>query len=127
MTSHRVGKLEPVANRPGMRGRDLIGTEHGITSFYVAEMTMEQGSFIPPHTHPVEEAFMVAEGALTITVGEQEVVAEAESVVSIPAGVPHAVRNDRAEPARALAGAAWNRETWFKQATSYLDGLPRLD
>jgi quercetin dioxygenase-like cupin family protein len=128
MTAIPVDDLQPIGNRPGMHGRDLIGSQHGVTSFYVAELTMEQGAFIPLHSHPTEEAFMIAEGRLTLQLGDQTVVAEAESVVNIPAGVPHAVRNDGPEPARALAGAAYDRARWFKEATTYLDGgLPRLD
>jgi quercetin dioxygenase-like cupin family protein len=128
MTAIPVGDLQPIDNRPGMQSRDLIGSEHGVSSFYVAELTMEQGAFIPLHSHPVEEAFMIAEGQLTLQMGDQTIVAEAESVVNIPAGVPHAVRNEAPQTARALAGAAYDRAKWFKEATTYLDGgLPRLD
>ena len=125
MTAQPVGPLEPVKTRPGQRGRNLIGTEHGVTSFYVAEIVFEAGSAIPLHTHPVEEAFMVAEGTLAVRLGEDTVVAEAESVVRIPPGVPHAVRNDGPGPARALAGAPWNRATFFAEATTYLEGEAR--
>jgi mannose-6-phosphate isomerase-like protein (cupin superfamily) len=65
------------------------------------------------------------EGALTMRLGGETVVAEAESTVRIPPGVPHAVINQRPEPARALAAAAWNRATWFTEATSYLGGRAR--
>ena len=88
---------------------------------------MEQDAAIPLHTHPVEEAFLIAEGSLELRLGDQVVVAEAESVVTIPAGVPHAVRNASPEPARAIAAAAWNRESWFKDGTTFLEGVPRED
>ena len=125
MTAYPVDDLKPVQNRPGQRGRTLIGTEHGITSFYVTEIVFDEGSAIPLHTHPVEEGFMVAEGTLTIQLGDQTLTAEAESVVSIPPGVPHAVRNDGPGQARALAGAPWNRATFFRDATTYLEGEAR--
>ena len=125
MTAFPLGDLEPIANRPHMHGRNLVGTEHGATSFFVAEILFEHDAAIPLHTHPAEEAFVVTEGTLTMQVGEQIVEASAESTVVIPAGVPHAVRNARPEAARALAAAGWNRATWFKEATTYLEGLPR--
>jgi hypothetical protein len=48
---------------------------------------------VPLHTHPVEEAWVVTDGSLTLQVGEDTVNVEANSVVRIPPGVPHAVRN----------------------------------
>jgi quercetin dioxygenase-like cupin family protein len=125
VTAFPLGDLEPIANRPNMRGRNLVGTEHGATSFFVAEILFGQDAAIPLHTHPTEEAFVVTEGILTMQLGEQTLEASAESTVVIPAHVPHAVRNTRAEAARALAAAGWNRATWFKEATTFLEGLPR--
>jgi quercetin dioxygenase-like cupin family protein len=125
MTAHPIDDLVPIPQRPGQRGRTLIGTEHGISSFYVAEIVFEPGAAIPLHTHLVEEAFMVAEGELAMRMGDEEIVARAESVVSVPAGVPHAVRNAGPAPARALAAAAWNRATFFREATTFLEGEPR--
>jgi quercetin dioxygenase-like cupin family protein len=125
MTAHPVGDLQPIPTRPGQLGRTLIGTEHGISSFYLAEIVFEAGAAIPLHTHPVEEAFMVAQGTLTLRLGDEELTASAESVVSVPAGVPHAVRNAGPDPARALAAAAWNRATFFREATTFLEGDPR--
>jgi quercetin dioxygenase-like cupin family protein len=108
-----------------MRTHELIGPEHGITSFFVSELLMQTGAEIPLHTHPNEEAFLVAEGALTVHLGEEHFVAQAESVFRIPPGVPHALRNEGAQTARALAAAAWNRATWFSQGTTYLEGQAR--
>ena len=125
MTAHPVDPLQAIETRPGMRGRNLMATEHGFSSFFVAELVFEAGSEIPLHTHPVEEGFVVAEGTLTLRLGDETVVAEAESVVHIPPGVPHAVRNPGPRPARALAGAPWSRATFFSEATTYLEGEPR--
>src|SRR4029450_10822108 len=47
----------------------------------------------------------VTEGRLTLQVGDDTVIVEAECVVRIPPGVPHAVRNQGPDPARAIAGA----------------------
>ena len=122
-----VGDFHPIQHRPGIRGRNLIATEHGVTSFFVSELLMDTGASIPLHTHPTEEALLVSEGSLTVRVGDQTVILEAESVVRIPPGVPHAVRNDGRESVRAYGAAAWNRDTWFTQATNYLEGEARTE
>ena len=122
-----VGHFHPIAKRPGTRGRNLVATEHGFTSFFVSELLMDRGASIPLHTHPTEEALVVREGSLTVQIGDQTVVAEAESVVRIPPGVPHAVRNEGDESVRAFGAAAWNRATWFTEATNYLEGEPRTN
>jgi quercetin dioxygenase-like cupin family protein len=108
-----------------MKARTLIGTEHGVTDLFVSEMLMEQGSAIPLHTHPTDEAFVVMEGTLTLQVGEETLTASAETFVRVPAGAAHAVINNQPQAARALAAAAWNRETWFTKGTTYLEGKPR--
>jgi quercetin dioxygenase-like cupin family protein len=125
MTAHPLRDFEPVPTRPGTRARNLIATEHGITSFFLSELRMEEGASVPLHTHPIEEAWVVTDGALTVRIGDETVVAQAESVVRIPPGVPHAVRNNGRAEARALAGAPWNRATFFTEATTYLEGTPR--
>ena len=124
---HRAGPIGDIAHRPGMRGRDLIGTEHGVTSLFVSDLFMDHGSSIPLHTHPTEEIFFVVEGELVMKIGDETVVADAESVVRIPARTPHAIRNDGSDTAHAFTAGAWNRATWFKDGTTYLEGIPRTD
>jgi quercetin dioxygenase-like cupin family protein len=122
---HQLAGLHDIPNRPGMRGRNLIGAEHGVTSLFVGELHMEPGCSIPLHMHPTEEVFVVTEGTLTMRVGDETVSAGPESVVCVPAGVPHAVINQELETARALTAGAWNRSTWFSEGTTYLEGDPR--
>jgi quercetin dioxygenase-like cupin family protein len=123
---HRPRAVKEIGNRPGMRGRNLMATEHGVTSLFLGELFMEQGAAIPLHTHPTEEVFFVAEGELVLQIGDQTLVAAAESVVRIPPATPHAVRNQATETAHALTAGAWNRATWFTDGTTYLEGTPRL-
>jgi quercetin dioxygenase-like cupin family protein len=122
-----IEDFHSVANRPGMRLRRLIATEHGFTSLYVDEVVIEQGASVPLHTHPIEEAFVVTDGAITLQLGAETVIAGAGSVVRVPPGIPHAFRNQGPEPARVLGAAAWNRATFFRDATTYLEGIPRTD
>src|SRR5262249_30254809 len=88
MTIRSIGEFHPVPERPGMRTRALIATEHGFTSCFVAEFEMDQGASIPLHTHPIEEGFVVTEGAVTIQLGEETITATAGCVVRIPPGCP---------------------------------------
>src|SRR3954451_25480871 len=97
-----LGPLEDVPNRPGRRARNLVGSEHGFDSHFVAETEMDAGSSIPLHTHPVEEAWVVTDGELIVRVGDETVVVPAGSVVRVPPQVPHAVVNEGPSVARAL-------------------------
>lgn len=110
-----------------MQLRKLIASDHGFSSFYIDEFILAEGASVPLHTHPIEEAFVVLAGRLELLLGNESLVAAAGSVVRIPAGVAHAFRNPSPEPARVLGGAAWDRATFFRDATVYLEGLPRSD
>jgi quercetin dioxygenase-like cupin family protein len=124
---HRLGDLHDVARRPGMRSRTLIGTDHGVESFFIDEFRLEEGAQVPLHTHPVGEAWVVTEGSLTLQVADDIVNVDTESVVRIPPGVPHAVRNERPGTVRAIAGAPWNRRTFFSEGTRFIEGEARSD
>jgi quercetin dioxygenase-like cupin family protein len=124
MTTHQIGPFEDVPNRPGRRARNLVGTEHGFDSVFVTENEMDSGSSIPRHTHPVEEAWVVMAGELVVEIGDEVLVAPVGSVVRVAPNVPHAVRNEGAETARAITAAPWDRASFFAEATTYLEGLP---
>lgn len=127
MSVHLLGPFEDVPNRPGRQARNLIGSEHGFDSMFVTDTTMETGSAIPLHTHPVEEGWVVTEGELVLQLGDVSVVAPSGSVVRVPPGVPHAVRNDGPALARALTAAPWSRDKFYSEATTYLEGIARID
>lgn len=52
------------------------------------------------HRHPYQEVFIVQEGEVTFTVGEEEIEASGGQVVVVPAGVPHKFVNSGAGPLR---------------------------
>ena len=124
---HRLGDLYRVDHRSGMHTRTLIGTDHGVESFFIDEFRLEAGAQVPLHTHPVEEVWVITEGRLTFQVGNETVDVDANSVVRIPPGVPHAVRNQGPDEVRAISGAPWSRRTIFTEATTYLTGEARTD
>ncbi|MHB8577317.1 MAG: cupin domain-containing protein [Dehalococcoidia bacterium] len=125
MTSWPLDELQAAPTRPGMRARDLVGSGQGFRSLFVSELELATGAAIPLHTHPQEEAFVVMAGRLVFRLGDEEIEVAAGATVRIPAGVAHAVRNDRPELARSLAAAAADRATWFTERTTYLSGVPR--
>lgn len=120
-----LGDAQPIPTRPGMAGRELIGPEHGVRELFVEELTFAQGAAIPLHQHPIVEAFVVLDGALTFRLGEETLVVGAEHTVTIPPNTPHAVANDAEKVARALAAAPWDHATFFRDVTTYLEGKPR--
>ena len=126
MSSHHIGPLEDVPNRPGMRARNLAGSDHGFDSLFIAETEMDAGAGIPLHMHPIEEAWVVrSAGALTLRVGDETVVVPEGAVLRVP---PHgAACSDKRWPrgrAGAYGGGA-DRATFFRDATEYIEGTPR--
>ena len=86
---------------------DMADLAHGETSYEFEGHHHDTGvSFIvvdaPPgsgpklHKHPYEEVFVVQEGSVTFTAGEEVIEASAGQVVVVPAGVPHKFVNSGA-------------------------------
>ena len=120
-----LGEPTEVPRRPGMYERSFVGPEDGVTELYVNEVTFTEGAEIPLHHHTVVEAWVVLDGALTIRLGDETLTVEAGHTVTVPPGTPHGVLNGRALVARALAVAPWDHSTFFRDATTYLEGLAR--
>jgi mannose-6-phosphate isomerase-like protein (cupin superfamily) len=94
--------------RPGVtRILDKADLAYGETSYKFEGQHHDAGvSFIvidaPPgsdpklHKHPYEEVFVVQEGAVTFTAGEDVIEASTGQVVVVPTGVPHKFVNSGA-------------------------------
>lgn len=67
-------------------------------SFFLSDSPPGHGPEL--HRHPYAEVFVVQDGTLTFTVGEDDVVATAGQIVVVPAGTPHKFVNSGNEPAR---------------------------
>ncbi len=52
------------------------------------------------HKHPYAEVFLIQEGEVTFTVGEDTIEASAGQILVVPAGVPHKFVNSGAARAR---------------------------
>lgn len=55
-----------------------------------------------PHRHPYAETFIVEEGQVTFTVGDETIEARAGDIVVAPANTPHAFVNSGSEVLRSV-------------------------
>lgn len=86
----------------------ITPTEKGIASRVLARsaggnitlFAFDAGEELSEHTSPFDALVLTLSGKLTLTIGGQDVQAAPDTVVRMPANVPHAVRAD--EPARML-------------------------
>ena len=71
------------------------------------EAIVPQGGGPPPHVHSrEEESFSILEGEITFQVGEEGVIATAGMFANMPAGTPHAFKNESSQPAKMLISVA---------------------
>ena len=120
-----LGEPSEIPTRPGMLRRSYVGPADSVRELFVEELTFGKGAAIPLHQHPIVEAFVVLDGALTFRLGDQTLTVEAEQTVTIPPNTPHAVVNVEGRAARVLSAAAWDHATFFRDVTTYLEGAPR--
>ena len=88
---------------PGVERWELVTGERGAESLSVLDLSLAQGSEVPNHIHPTEEAMVILEGELEFTMGDQVAVATAGQTVLAPAGVKHGCVNRSGSPARLIA------------------------
>src|SRR5512145_2979825 len=80
----------------GIASRVLARTAAGNITLFA----FDAGEELSEHTSPFDALVLTLSGKLTLTIGGQDVQAAPDTVVRMPANVPHAVRAD--EPARML-------------------------
>ena len=72
----------------GETAKEFQGYHHGAgISFIVIDALPGSGPKL--HNHPYEEVFVVQEGSVTFTAGDELIEASAGQVVVVSAGVPH--------------------------------------
>ncbi len=77
---------------PGSTAHRFEGNDYGANvSFFLSETP--PGKDVSLHTHPYEEVFVVREGILTFTVGDDTIEAAGGQIVVVPAGTPHGFVN----------------------------------
>jgi quercetin dioxygenase-like cupin family protein len=75
--------------------------------YAVWEAIVPPGGGPPPHVHSwEEEGFYILEGGITLTIGEERLVASAGMFANMPVGTPHFFKNEGSQPARMLISIA---------------------
>lgn len=120
-----IARHRPLETRPGMRHRDIVGAHLDVTSFFIGDSILAPGSGVPLHTHPIEEVLIGVDGMISVTAGEETIELTADEAVVVPPGTPHRFENRTGSEARLLSAAPWDRATFFRDATTYLEGRPR--
>jgi quercetin dioxygenase-like cupin family protein len=84
------------ATQQGIASRVLAKTTGGNVTLFAFDV----GQGLTEHTSPFDALVMVLEGALTLTIGGKPVRATPDTIVRMPADVPHGI--DALEPTRML-------------------------
>ncbi len=89
MTRERSNYVIDVDRLPGSETASRFdGHEHGASvSFFISRNPPGSGPDL--HRHPYEETFIVQDGKVRFTVGEETIEATAGEIVIVPAGTPH--------------------------------------
>jgi mannose-6-phosphate isomerase-like protein (cupin superfamily) len=78
-----------------------LSAEHTRGAFSLIVQPVEPGRLVYPHVHWGEDEFSyVLEGTLGARIGDEEILAEAGSIILKPKGVPHTFWNPGSKPAR---------------------------
>lgn len=106
MAIHEQPVLEPMIgdvddHRPNT-GAALV-TDAQVQGLAVVVEDIAPGDRIPLHTHPQEEAIVIAAGSAHVRVGDDERDVQAGAVLLVPANTPHGTRNTSAGPVRVYA------------------------
>ena len=82
--------------------RRIVTQAEGATACTVWDQTLVPGGLVPLHAHATEEAVTLLTGHLTVTLGDQTTVVDADATILIGAGVFHSLRNTTNVSARML-------------------------
>ena len=80
----KLDEIQPLEVLPGCRMRTPYGQ-----NIMLSYLEMEQGAVVPLHDHPHEQAGMLLEGKVELTIGEEVQIVEAGSMFIIPPNTPH--------------------------------------
>jgi len=83
----KIDDYEPIEITPGARARTPYG-KHLMLSY----LEMDQGSLIPTHSHPHEQAGMLLEGRLELTIEDDVQLCQPGDMFIIPPNTPHSAK-----------------------------------
>ncbi|PKN79017.1 MAG: cupin domain-containing protein [Candidatus Cloacimonetes bacterium HGW-Cloacimonetes-1] len=82
--------LEPIVNKDGILAQRIYDKSEG----QIIHMALSAGASLKPHKTPVNVAFYVLDGTLTIEIGEERSACTAGNMIESPLGIPHALYNE---------------------------------
>ena len=100
--STEIERYEPGASRSGRRAETLVKTD----DLRVVLVTMQRDATLQEHLSPGTITIHALTGKYAVGVGEDEVLLDAGSLVTLAAGVSHSVR--AVEPGAFLLTIAWH-------------------
>lgn len=83
----------PVINASTLSTGNLRGAEHGATISLILDHS-EPGVGPRLHQHPYDETWVVIEGHLTFTAGDEQFQAGPDDIVIVPPDTPHKFTNN---------------------------------
>ena len=83
----RIHDYESIELVPGVRARTPYGER-----IMLSYLEMEAGSFVPMHQHPHEQAGLLIEGRMELTIGGESRICEPGDMFIIPPDTPHSAR-----------------------------------
>ena len=96
-----VARILDISDLPhGETAYAFEGHHHGATNVSFFLVDAPPGSSPKLHKHPYEEVFVVQEGTVTFTTGDDVVEARGGQVVVVPSGAPHKFANSGADRLR---------------------------
>ena len=101
----------------GETSYEFEGRHHGDAGASFIVVDAPPGSGPKLHKHPYEEIFVVQEGTVTFTAGDDVIEAHGGQVVVVPAGVPHKFVNSGPGRARHI-----DIHTSQRMITEWLEG-----
>ena len=87
MSFIRISDYQSIDLAPGVRARTPYG-KHLMLSY----LELDEGSVVPVHSHPHEQAGMMLEGRLELTIADEARVCKPMDMFIIPPGTPHGAR-----------------------------------
>ncbi len=82
--------ISPLYDKDGVTGRRMR-TQPNVE---IIHMKLEPGALLAPHTTPFDVDFFTHQGTAVYLVEDQEIVAEAGTILGCPGQTPHGIRND---------------------------------
>jgi quercetin dioxygenase-like cupin family protein len=94
----RLKDIEPKHLFPGVTHYFGVTESIGATNCQMAQVRLEAGITLAPHTHPVDDAMFVLSGKGKLIFGQEEIPIEADMFIVVPPNTRHGISNDGKDP-----------------------------